>query len=116
MDKEKSYKPIKRWIYRKFNELEVSEDHFTNIIYLHYKNDENAQVLIGKNLGKVFYHDKFRKKLYMYVPLEEKDFQILLKDWIEDTYHAKVDYISHIHSDTTVLLRLPFELRKKYDR
>ena len=48
MDKEKFYNKIKIWIYRKFDELEVSESSDGQIICLRYKDNAYIEISIEK--------------------------------------------------------------------
>ena len=89
MSKEEYYSKIKRFVYKRFNELEVIDRDNGNILYLRYKNEEYAQIKIDKNSGRVFYYKGFRDKINKIFRLEEIDFNILLKKWVEDTFQIK---------------------------
>ena len=90
MSKEEYYTKIKRHVYRKFDELEVSKRNDGNDIFLHYNNDEYAKILIQKNSGYVYYYSGFRNKIINPITLKIVDFEILLKQWVEDTFKMKV--------------------------
>ena len=90
MSKEKYYNKIKRYIYRKFEELEVFESNDGNYLYLRYKHAEFAKIVVNKSLLKVSYYTGFRDKINKIVPLEKRDFEILLKRWIKDTFQMKM--------------------------
>ena len=92
MSKEKYYNKIKRFVYRKFDELEVFESDNGNNIYLRYKNEEDAKVRIEKNSGIVYYNYKFREKTLKLIPFEYTDFQIFLSRWVENTFQMKVKH------------------------
>ena len=92
MSKEEYYNKIKNWVYGKLNELHVYENVKENCIYLHYENDERAQIKIVKDGGIVYYNYEFSEKIKKYIKLEHADFIILLKRWIEDTFQVKVYY------------------------
>lgn len=91
MSKEKYYDKIKRLVYRKFNELEVIDSSHGNDLYIRYKNDDYAQVLIAKTNGYVFYYYEFKDKICNMIQLEERDFKILLERWVQDTFQIKVE-------------------------
>ena len=91
MDKEEYYNIVKRFVYRKFNELEVSTRNDVDVIYLHYTNMEYAKARIRINSGEVYYVNKFRNKIIKPINLEKGDFDILLSRWIEDTFQIKVN-------------------------
>jgi hypothetical protein len=90
MDKEEYYNKIKRFIYKRFNELEVIEHNNGNLIYLHYKNEGHVEVIIQKEFGSVLNYYKFRQKICKMVDLKVVDFEILLNRWVEDTLKIKV--------------------------
>ena len=90
MSKEEYYSKIKKWVYRKFEELELVERDNGNFLYLRHKNDEFVQIMIDKKSSLVYYYTKFRDKINKIVRLEQTDFEILLKRWVEDTFKIKV--------------------------
>ena len=90
MSKEEYYNKIKRFIYKRFNELEVVERNDGNTLYLRYDNEEYAQIRINKKLGWISYSDRFRDKICKLIRLNQVDFEILLKSWAEETFQIKV--------------------------
>ena len=90
MSKEEYYSKIKRFVYRKFDELEVTERNKRNDLYLHYKNNEYAEILIKKKSGEVYYNYEFRDKICKLIRLKKVDFEILLSKWVEDTFQIKM--------------------------
>ena len=97
MNKEEYYNTIKRFVYRKFNELEVIENNKRNRVYLRYKNGDSAQIMIDKNSGLLFYYKGFGDKINKIFRLEQIDFEIILKKWVEDTFKIKVINIRYAH-------------------
>ena len=95
MSKEEYYSKIKRYIYRKFKELEVVERDNGNVLYIRYNNEIYAQILIEKKSGKVYYSYRLSKKMYKIIPLETTDFELFLSKWIENTFQVKVKQILH---------------------
>jgi hypothetical protein len=112
MSKEEYYSKIKRFVYRKFDELEVTERNKRNDLYLHYKNNEYAEILIKKKSGEVYYNYNYElsDKFFMTINLEKVDFEILLGRWVEDTFQMKVN---HTHECVLVIehmmLKIPFK-------
>ena len=96
MSKEEYYNKIKRFVYKRFNELEVVERDNGNFLYLRYKNKGYAEILIKKISGLVLYTKRLRDKINKIVPLEEIDFEILLSRWVEDTFQMKVNHTSEL--------------------
>ncbi len=90
MSKEKYYNKIKRFIYQRFNELELIERNNGEYLYLRYKNEEYAQIKINKKSGRVLYYFRFRNKICKTISLEKTDFEILLSKWVEDTFQIKM--------------------------
>jgi hypothetical protein len=90
MSKEQYYNKIKKFVYRKFEELELVERNNGNFLYLCYKNNEEAQIRINKKSGLVLYTKRFGDKINMIFRLEQIDFEILLSIWVEDTFKMKV--------------------------
>jgi hypothetical protein len=107
MSKEEYYNKIKKLIYRKFDELEVFKSTNGKKIYLHYKNSEYANILINKKSGEVYYHYNFRDKFFYTIRLENADFQIFLKGWIENTFQIKVSHPAVIPSHLIRWLKIP---------
>jgi hypothetical protein len=90
MSKDRLYKGIKNIIYREIDSLQVSERNDGIYVYLHYKNPDRAQIVIEKNSGWVFYYYRFKDKIFKKIPLENRDFEILLEQWVEDKFQIKV--------------------------
>ena len=90
MSKEEYYSKIKRFVYNRFNKLEVIERNDGNTLYLRYDNEQYAKIGIDKKLGWVLYSNRFRNNINKIFQLEEIDFEIFLKKWIEDTFQIKV--------------------------
>ena len=91
MSKEEYYSKIKRFVYRKFDELEVTERNDYDTLVLH--NEDYYEILIEKKSGFVYYSYRLSNKIYKTIPLEETDFELLLKRWVEDTFQVKVKHI-----------------------
>ena len=108
MSKEEYYSKIKKVIYRKFNELEVIERDNGNDIYLRYKNDDYAKILVKRNSGEVIYCYRFRSKILKPIPIEKRDFEILLSRWAEDKFKIKANYILILSPGSfTIRLKIP---------
>ena len=90
MSKEQYYNKIKKFVYRRFDELEVVERNDGNTLYLRYKNNGHAEILIKKKSGEVYYNYEFRDKICKLIRLKKVDFETLLKSWAEDTFQIKV--------------------------
>jgi hypothetical protein len=90
MSKEEYYNKIKRFVYKRFNELEVFESTDGKKILLHYKNNDYANILIKKEFGNVYYHYEFKDKFCKLIRLKKVDFEILLGRWVEDTFQMEV--------------------------
>jgi len=90
MCKYKFYNAIKKIIHRKFNELEVVGRNNGNDLHLHYKYDNHAKILIKKKSGNVYYYYGFKSKIINMIPMEQRDFEVLLKRWVEDSHQMKV--------------------------
>lgn len=88
MSKDKFYIAIKKTLYRKFTELEVSKLNEGKYIYFHYKNEKLSQILITKTSGTIYYNFGFRKKITKQIPIDERDFEVLLERWVEDAYQV----------------------------
>lgn len=92
MDKEKFYTGIKNTLYRKFNNLEEIDQ--VNYLFLRYKNEEYAEIVVDKKSGEVYYYyNGFCGKIYDIIPLERLDFEALLGRWVEDTFKIKVEHV-----------------------
>ncbi len=91
MSKEEYYSKIKKIVYRKFDELEVIHSSHNNDLYIRYKNDKYAQIVIGKTTGFIFYYYEFKDKICNIIQLETRDFKILLERWVQDTFQIKVE-------------------------
>ena len=96
MSKEEYYSKIKRFVYKRFNELEVIERSNVNYLYLRYNNNKYAEIAINKKTNNVYYDHKFRGKICKTISLENTDFEILLCKWVEDTFQMKVNAISKL--------------------
>ncbi len=107
MSKEKYYNKIKRFIYKRFNELELIERNNGEYLYLRYKNEEYAQIKINKKSGRVLYYFRFRNKICKTISLEKTDFEILLSKWVEDTFQMKVKTIASEYPFASKLLKIP---------
>jgi hypothetical protein len=94
MRKEKYYNIIKKYIYRKFDVLEVVKRNDGNTLYLRYKNNEYAEIIINKKFGEVYYYSEYKKKICYMIGINQVDFEILLKSWVEETFQMKVSYTS----------------------
>ena len=94
MRKEEYYNIIKKYIYRKFDVLEVVERNDGNTLYLRYKNNKYAEIIINKKFGEVYYHSEYKKKICYMIGVNQVDFEILLKSWVEETFQMKVSYTS----------------------
>lgn len=90
MRKEQYYNSIKRFVYRKFDELKVFQSNDGNVLYLHYKNDDDVQIRIYKNTRTVNCYFGFKIKIAKVISLNDADFEILLSRWIEDKFQIKV--------------------------
>ena len=106
MSKEEYYSKIKRFVYRRFDELEVVERNDGNTLYFHYDNEQYAQIRINKKLGWVFYSNRFRGKINKIFRLEQIDFEILLKSWVEDTFKIKVLNTHSVDDALTLALKI----------
>jgi hypothetical protein len=93
MSKEEYYSKIKRFVYRKFNELEVVERNLGDALFLRYNNEPYAQIRINIKSGNVYYYRNFRNKFIKVIHMENSDFEILLGKWIEETFQIKVSDI-----------------------
>jgi len=93
MNKEKLYGGIKKTMYRKFNKLEMVERNDGDTLYLGYKNDEYAEIVIDKKSGEVYYHFEYKNKICNMIGVNQVDFEVLLGRWIEDTFKIKVEHI-----------------------
>lgn len=109
MNKEKFYTGIKNTMYRKFNELEVVKSNDGNYIYLKYKNDGYAQVVIYKELGLVNYYCGFIGKFFKLFPMTRPDFEVLLSRWVKDTFKIKMKNASIAWRKSSPLLKIPLE-------
>ena len=109
MSKEEYYSKIKRFVYRKFEDLEVVKSNDGNNIYLHYKNEEYAQILAEKKSGELIYHYSFANKIIKPIPMAMLDFEILLKRWVEDTFQIKVINTNGIYRLIEFMLKIPFK-------
>ena len=111
MSKEEYYSKIKKFVYRRFDELEVFESNDRDILYLCYKNGDSAQIKINKNSLKVYYSYRLSNKIYKTISLKETDFEILLKRWVEETFKIKVINTISISSQENIarLLKIPFK-------
>ena len=107
MNKEQYYNKIKKFVSRRFDELEVTERNKRNDLYLHYKNNEYAEILIKKKSGEVYYNHEFKYKFFKTIRLEKVDFEILLGKWVEDTFKMKVINTYLVARGTTWLLQIP---------
>ena len=91
MINKKDYNRIKQCVFKKFDALEVTERINGHLLYLHYKSDEySAEMLIVKSQGSVYYTLPFKQKICKYIPLEQFDFEVILKEWAEHTFQMKV--------------------------
>ena len=112
MSKEKYYNKIKRYIYRKFEELEVFESSDGNEIYLYYKGEKYAEIRAKRNVGELIYYYGFSTKIIKPIPIENRDFEILLRVFIEDTFQMKVNDIYGWDGHKTITaLRIPYRLK-----
>jgi hypothetical protein len=107
MSKEEYYSKIKRFLYRKFEELELVERNNGNYLYLRYDNEEYAQIRIDKKSGRVFYSKRLRDKINKIFRLEEIDFKILLKSWVEDTFQIEVNHTEYVVTVAAGGLKIP---------
>lgn len=93
MCKYKFYNAIKKTMYRKFNELDVVERNDGDDLYLHYKDEEYAQILIEKKSGHIYYFYGLSAKFFKIIRIGMTDFEVLLSTWVEDTFQTKVNHI-----------------------
>lgn len=107
MNKEKFYSGIKKTMYRKFNELDVVVSNDGNYIYLRYKNDEHAQVVIYREFGLVNYYCGFIEKFFKLFPMKRLDFEVLLSRWIKDTFKIKMKNANIAWRNSSPLLNIP---------
>jgi hypothetical protein len=108
MSKEEYYSKIKRFVYKRFNELEVFESTDGKVLYFIYKNNEYAQIRINKKLGEVYYHYEFKDKICKLIRLKQVDFEILLSIWVEDTFQIKVNHTPWlVQLSVEPLLKIP---------
>ena len=111
MSKEEYYSKIKKFVYRRFEELEVVKSNDGNNIYLHYKNEEYAQILAEKKSGELIYHYSFANKIIKPIPMAMHDFEILLKRWVEETFKMKVSRTKGIFFNRVASFSLPIKFR-----
>ena len=90
MSKEEYYIKIKRFVYRKLDEMEVFKVNNGVDLSLRYKNSEFGQIYIDNESNWVVYKKKFGEKFTKIIGLEKRDFEILLKSWVEETFQMKV--------------------------
>ena len=90
MSKEEYYSKIKRFVYRKFEELKVRKRNDGNDIYLNYNDAKYDQIIVNKNSGYVYYYSEYKNKICYMIGVNQVDFEILLKYWIEDTFKMEV--------------------------
>ena len=109
MNKEKFYTGIKNTMYRKFNELNVVISNDGNYIYLKYKNDGYAQVVIYKELGYVYCYSGIIEKFFKLFPMTRADFEVLLSRWVKDTFKVKIKNFSIAWRKSSPLLKIPLE-------
>jgi len=109
MSKEKYYNKIKRFVYRKFEDLEVAERNDGNDLYLHYKNKQYGEILIKKISGEVYYNYEFNDKFFKIINLEKVDFEILLGRWVEDTFQMKVNHTGRLPYIADIRLKIPLK-------
>ena len=91
IDNKKLYNAIKRWIYRKLDELEPIEMLQPNTIFLGYKNDNKTQLKIAKTSGFVLYSRYFLNEIRKYISIKRDDFEIFLRCWVKDRYQMDVN-------------------------
>ena len=109
MSKEEYYSKIKRFVYKRFNELEVVERDNGNFLYLRYKNKGYAEILIKKISGEVYYDYEFKDKFFKIINLEKVDFEILLGRWVEDTFQMKVNHTGRLPYIADIRLKIPLK-------
>ena len=109
MSKEQYYNKIKKFVYRRFDELEVVERNDGNTLYLRYKNNGHAEILIKKISGDVYYHYEFKDKFFKIIKLEKVDFEILLGRWVEDTFQMKVINTIRVMNPSAWVLKIPLK-------
>lgn len=109
MNKENYYNKIKKYIYRKFEELEVAERNDGNDLYLHYKNKQYCEIRLKKKLGELNYYYAFREKVIKLIPMEKRDFEIILSGWVEDTFKIKLKLIQKCNVLLSSTLHIPLK-------
>jgi hypothetical protein len=109
MSKEEYYSKIKKIIYRKFDELEVVKRNRGNNLYLRYKNEEYAQIRINKKSDFVYYSYTLSDKICKIFQLEKRDFEIILRAWIEDTFKIKQILIQRCNVLLSSTLYIPLK-------
>lgn len=93
MTKEEYYNRIKKWVYGKFDKLEVIQYQNGNNIELQYKNGGYTQIRISKKFGYIYYYYEFSDKICKFIRFDNRDFEILLSRWVEKTFQMKVEGI-----------------------
>lgn len=87
MSENKLYLKTRRWFYNRFDKLKVSED--TEKILLKDKH-EFSVVRIYKSEKEAFYFVFFRYDLVSVIPIKNADFEMFLREWIEDKFKIKL--------------------------
>lgn len=115
MNKEKFYTGIKNTMYRKFERLEIVEHYNANILYLRFKHEKQAQIVIKTKSCNVYYYYRFKFKIDKLFPIQDNDFEILLKRWVEDKFKMKVnDIFARVLSQDRILM-IPTQQLKSYE-
>ncbi len=109
MSKEEYYSKIKRFVYKRFNELEVVERDNGDILYFRYANEEYAQIRINKKSDFVYYSYTLSDKICKIFQLEKRDFEIILRAWIEDTFKIKQILIQRCNVLLSSTLYIPLK-------
>jgi hypothetical protein len=93
MSKELLYLKTRRWFYKKFDQLIVTVDE--DNINLSSKDNKSkfVRIYIYDDEILVYYYIRFKYQLTKIIPLERLDFEFFLKEWIEDKFGLKIDYV-----------------------
>lgn len=93
MSKELLYLKTRRWFYMKFDKLIVTADVDNIMLSNKYYNSNIVRIYKYDDKILVYYHAGFREHLTKTIPLKKPDFEFSLKEWIEDNFDLKIDYL-----------------------
>ena len=102
MNNKQLYNGIKRWIYRKLNQLEVTERNDGKMLFL--RQGSYIQIIIIKDAGEVICMSPLYDKIHKLTPLKEIDVKIFVKMWVEETFNIEVKHIDQRSFYSDVLL------------